>query len=169
MILDGILVILIIVLLFSVYKHSKNQSVTSGKIDELNRIMKSRNMELVQSEHQFKTFFDELAKPACIFNVNTMRFTQVNKELTLLLGYSKSELLNANLTELMVEEDIESSIEVAYENSKGNNLSTHVNRYITKSNDIISIHWIFSKPDSKGNSFCIAEEIPVISKNLLEL
>jgi len=140
------------------------ESKISAKLGEINHTMKSRNIELVQSEHQFKTFFEELAKPACIFNLHTMRFIQVNRELSDLLGYSKKELLNANLSDLIVKEDLDPSIETAYENSRGNHLASHTNRYITKKNTIVTVNWIFSRPDELGNSFCIAEEVPILEK-----
>jgi PAS domain S-box-containing protein len=167
-ILDGILLILIIVLLFSFYKHTRMQSQTSIKLDEINRTMKYRNMELVQSEYQFKKFFTELAIPSCIFNASSLRFVHVNKRLCDILEYTESELTGMEMSEIVINNNMQESIEIASQNLKGNNFGNHVNKHLTKSKKIIEINWIYSVPDEYGNTFCIAEEIPILTKNLLK-
>lgn len=166
MFLDTVLISLVLILSYMLFKYSKTQSLINVNINKLNRSIEKRSLDIVQSEHQFKTFFDEIAIPACIFNVHTMRFIQVNKELCSLLEYSKEELLEANLKDLIISADYESSIDAAYDNSQGNSRSNHINRYITKSQNIVDINWIFSDADSKGNCFCIAAKLePTFSKN----
>ena len=145
-----------ITLSYFLYGFIKCQKEVAENLYKLNRTVRNRDLDIVQSEHQFKMFFNEIKIPACIFNIQDLKFVRVNKEMVSLFGYSEKELTTGTLKKFIHSEDIESSITTTINNLNGDNKGSHINRYVTKSGETIEINCIFSKPDAMGNTFCIA-------------
>lgn len=154
-----IIIALLSGLIYFISKLSRNQSDFNKQIGLLNDSDRSRKFKLTQSEYQFKSFFNTMYIPACIFNIHSMKFIQVNDKMCEVLEYPREYLIKAELEDLMVKEDVKDSKNTAKENLDGNNKGEHENTYITKSGNHVKLNWIFSDPDALGNTFCIALEI----------
>jgi len=63
--------------------------------------------ELEASEKQYTDLFQLSPQPMFVFDIETYRFTQVNKAAIQLYGYSEAEFLNKSLMDIKQEEDIE--------------------------------------------------------------
>ncbi len=92
----------------------------------------------------------------CIFNLKSMKFVKVNKFLCDLLEYTEDELIDSNLEDLIVKEDLDSSIKVANRNREKLKDENHVNRYITKTGKSVKLNWTFTSGNEDDISYCVA-------------
>lgn len=109
------------------------------------------NLKLKKSESKFKNFFINSNVPMCIFDANNLKFVEVNRNFSELLEYSKEELVKMDLKELIYQEDYKGSLYAL-----DLKLDEYVNRYVSKSGNLLSFRWTGTKPDENGISYCIA-------------
>ena len=90
-----------------------------------------------------------------IFNLESLRFVEVNHNLCGILEYTSEEICNMELDKLIHSEDVDGSIEAAGTDMSDNKMYEYTNRYVTKSGKIIKLKWMSTKSDSDILSYCI--------------
>jgi len=83
---------------------------------------------LVESEKRYSDLFNLSPQPMWIYNLNTLRFIQVNNAGLLKYGYSEKEFLNLNILDI---EAIKTSAEVEPKNA--------IHRHLKKCGDMIDV------------------------------
>ncbi len=73
-----------------------------------NRLLKIQRKELVESESNYRRLFEKNPQPMWIYDVETLKFLNVNTAATTLYGFSKKEFLNMTLKDIRPEEDVAS-------------------------------------------------------------
>ena len=120
-----------------------------SKIDE-------SNLKLKKSEKKFKDFFMKSNIPMCIFDSNNLKFAEVNKNFIELMEYTEDELTSIPIKELILKEDYKGSLYAL-----DLRLDEYVNRYVSKSGNILHFRWTGTKPDENGLSSCVATLLEV--------
>ena len=75
-----------------------------GKLDEL---VKVRTKQLEESEQNYKVLFERSPLPLWIYDLETLKFLQVNDAAVNLYGYSREEFLEMDLLAIRPEEDVQ--------------------------------------------------------------
>ena len=101
--------------------------------------------ELIESERRYSNLFHLSPQPMWLFDVETYRFTQVNKAATLLYGYSEEEFLNMTLMDIKLEEDINKTKEAFSKPNNKDEIFKDTIRHCKKSGEVIEVE-IYSNP-----------------------
>ena len=96
--------------------------------------------KLIESEARFRTIFEQSSLGMTLRDIDSKKFTQVNKALYQMLGYKIGELQGLGLTDITYPDDLGVSLQHFEEHSKGKAKSpgyTFEKRYIKKDGSII--------------------------------
>lgn len=120
-------------------------------------ITKQRKLleSIKESEAKFRKFFENSYAPMCIFDTESLMFTDVNAAFCNELEYSKDEIINLHFSKFVYSDDLSSSIESVKNGKNGIESVGYKNRYITKSGKIKEITW-YSTGGLDRYSFCVA-------------
>ena len=118
----------------------------------LNREANWRNKEkLAKSEEKYRLLFENNPNPMWIYDIETLKFLEVNNASVHHYGYSREEFLNMTLKDIMQEEDIPKLLE----NIKANNgiFQTSGNwRHRKKNGEIIYVQIISHDTEFNGRT-----------------
>jgi PAS domain S-box-containing protein len=116
-------------------------------------------MELYEnSPDDFSSFFEQTPDLVCIADKKGF-FKNVNTSVVNKLGYSKAEILSRPIVSFIFPEDIKITELTRWEMFQGKPLMNFENRYVTKTGEIVWLHWTsFYMPD-KQCVFAIAKDI----------
>lgn len=118
------------------------------------------------SLEDLSSYFEHTPDLVCIAKKSGY-FKSVNKAVLNKLGYTKEELLSRPISSFILPEDKEVTERTRWEMFKGKPLINFENRYLTKSGDIIWLHWTSFYLPQNECVFAIAKE--VTDKKIIEL
>jgi PAS domain S-box-containing protein len=126
--------------------------------------------DLRLSEKQFHAFFDNNPVPTWVFDLESLRFLEVNNAAILHYGYSKEEFLGMTISELRQQEDIP-TLQVALESIKNNESNTAEGRHRLKNGSLIDVqlYWHIYSYGNRRAVFVVAQDITEIKKSQNEL
>jgi PAS domain S-box-containing protein len=124
----------------SVLKGAKGKITGSVAIIKDITEYKRTKKKLVESEAKYKTIFESAIDPIIVLDTDSV-FVDVNKQVTKLLGYAKSDLIGKKFNEVnIIDKD---SIDIISENFKkricGEDIGSYEIKAITKDDDIIPV------------------------------
>lgn len=102
------------------------------------------------------TIFDLSLAPMIKIDINDLSLYAVNDAICDLLGYTKEELLNMKLNDIVIDNNIEYAIN---RHRQGNKVEKHFNIYLTKDGTRKYLEWNGSPPDEQGIVTGIAKDI----------
>ena len=116
-------------------------------------------MEFIEnSPEDFSSFFEHTPDLVCIADKKGF-FKSVNNAVVNKLGYTKEELLSRPILSFIFPEDLEITEITRWEMFQGKPLVNFENRYITKTGEIIWLHWTSFYLPHKQSVFAIAKDI----------
>jgi len=133
--------------------------IVGTHLDITNR--KKAEKQLIQSKGNLKNTFDLSPSIIAKADMNIGRFTQVNKAITKLLGYTAEEFTSKPYMEFVHPNDRQSTIDIATEQLKGNEVTFFENRYLCKDGTYKWMAWHGTKPDENGVVTTIGSDIHV--------
>lgn len=74
-------------------------------------VKKKLAQELLKSEENYKLMFDHNPMPICIWDLETMKFLEVNSTMIAHYGYSREEFLNMTVLDIRPPEDVDDFME----------------------------------------------------------
>ena len=113
---------------------------------------------LNSSEFELTHFFESTPDLVCIAKKDGY-FSSFNQSVINKLGYSKEELLTRPIFELIHPDDREATRETRLKMLEGEALISFVNRYLTKSGDIVWLEWTSIYFEDKDLIFAIAKDV----------
>ncbi len=113
---------------------------------------------LNSSEFELSHFFESTPDLVCIAKKNGY-FRSVNQSVINKLGYTKEELLARPIFELIHPDDREATSKTRAKMLEGEALLNFVNRYVTKSGDIVWLEWTSIYFEEKELVFAIAKDV----------
>lgn len=124
--------------------------------------LKIDKISISQKEYEdFKTlekFFEHTPDLLCVASFDG-RFKKINPAVSKVLGYTEEELYAGKIMDFVHPDNRQKTIEHRNSIIKGETLTNHENRYITKSGEIVWLSWT-SIPDENSESvFAIAKVI----------
>ncbi len=87
------------------------------------------------------------------------KFVKLNPAFSKMLGWSNEQLLSKRFMEFVHPEDRESTIEALEVLAQGKSLSNFINRYITRSGEVIWIEWICVPEPESGLAYTIGRDV----------
>lgn len=116
-------------------------------------------MEFYESTPEdFTSYFEHTPDLVCIADRKGF-FKSVNNAVLHKLGYTREELLSRPILSFIFPEDLENTEITRWEMFQGKPLINFENRYLTKTGEIVWLHWTsFYQPD-KQTVFAIAKDI----------
>lgn len=109
-------------------------------------------------EAEMFQYFERTPDLVCIANKEGY-FKNINQSVVEKLGYSKDELLEKPISELIHPEDKEITALTRKEMLEGKALTNFFNRYITKNGTIVWLHWTSIYLPEKQIVFAIAKDV----------
>ena len=119
----------------------------------------------MSSEFELSHFFEGTPDLVCLAGKNGF-FKNINPSVVKKLGYSKAELMARPIHELIHPDDRQITRETRLKMLEGEALLNFVNRYVTKSGEIIWLEWTSIYFAEKDTVFAIAKDVS--SKRLAE-
>ena len=117
--------------------------------DITNELLLTEKLEI--NEYKFRSLFEKINTPLCIFDKELFLFSSVNYAFASRLGYSEEEIVDKHLSEFIHTEDLTDSFEASQKDVKG-----YENRYICKNGGIKTLIWS-TLGDDKRFVYCTAE------------
>ena len=108
--------------------------------------------------YRFEHFFELSPDLLCIAGYDGY-FKRINPSVSKLLGFTNEELFSKPISEFIHSEDREITAKVRQELLKSTPLLNFENRYITKSGEIVWLHWTSMPIESDEVVFAIAKNI----------
>jgi sensor domain CHASE-containing protein/signal transduction histidine kinase len=129
---------------------------------ELQVVADDQASKLLETEIKFKTIFDEAAIGIGVIGAANGRFSQVNKKMCSILGYTEHELLEKKLGDILSAEDSASHIEGFHNNQK---------RYIPKNSavkwaNIVRTSLLDDQGLCSGNDIVILEDMTELNDSI---
>jgi PAS domain S-box-containing protein len=125
-------------------------------------------ISLVKSEFELATFFEITPDLVCIASKDGF-LKKVNPAVTDTLGYTKEELFASRISTFIHPDDRPLTHQTREELLKGKALINFVNRYITKSGDIVWLKWTSIYFAENEVVFAIAKNVTETKKAELEV
>lgn len=122
---------------------------------EINRLLKKE--QLLAS---FKFFIEESNDLVCIVGIDAF-FKEINPAFVAILGYSKEELFNNSLVNLLHPDDLERSLKEIESLSKGRPAINFENRFLKNNGEFVTIQWT-ANSISDQNIYAIGRDISEI-------
>lgn len=108
--------------------------------------------------YKFDNFFELSADLLCIAGFDGY-FKRINPAVSKLLGYSNAELYSKPINEFIYKNDKEVTAENREKLTKNKPLLNFENRYLTKSGEIVWLHWTSMPVESEKLVYAIAKNI----------
>lgn len=99
---------------------------------------RKREAALIESEEKYYRMFEDSPQPMWIYDINTLRFLEVNEAAILHYGYSRDEFLSMNIKDISPKEDVEKLIEDVNKTVKPYN-NAGIWRHLKKNGDTIYV------------------------------
>lgn len=122
---------------------------------EIDRLLKN-----VESLASFKFFIEEADDLVCIVGTDAF-FKEINTAFVEILGYSKEELLNQSLLQLLHPDDLERSLQEIEALSKGKRSINYENRFLKKNGAFVTIQWTANRIST--------EDIYAVGRDITEI
>ncbi|MFV5695219.1 PAS domain S-box protein [Flavobacterium sp. LB3P122] len=122
---------------------------------EIDRLQKKE--ELLS---KFKFFIEESNDLVCIVGIDAF-FKEINPAFVAILGYSKEELLNNSLLDILHPDDLKRSIEEIEKLSRGIPSINYENRFLKKNGEFVTIQWT-ANSISSGIIYAIGKDVSEI-------
>jgi len=110
------------------------------------------------SNFNIEHFFELSADLFCIAGFDGY-FKKINAAVSELLGYTQEELFSKPINEFIFPDDREITSQHRYQLTENNPLFNFENRYVTKSGDIVWLHWTSMPVQSEQLVYAIAKNI----------
>ena len=99
-------------------------------------VLTAKRKELSESESKYRILFEDNPQPMWIYDVETLKFLEINKSAISHYGYSKHEFLTSKLVDIRPPEDVESFLKYLNQTSR-DKTSRFKTRHVKKSGEII--------------------------------
>lgn len=114
---------------------------------------------LRESEDRFRSFFELIADLMVIADIEGY-FRDINSSWTIVLGYSKEELLGKSILQFIHPDDlVKTKKAIAMKLKHGETIRAFENRYMKKDGGIVWLEWTSQPNILKGQTFAIARDI----------
>lgn len=120
---------------------------------------KEAEKKIRTAEDNLKNTFDLSPSIIAKANMELGRFIQVNKAVTKILGYTIEEFTSKPYMKFIHPDDWQSTIDIATEQLKGNEVTFFENRYLCKDGAYKWMAWHGTKPDKDGVVTTIGSDI----------
>ena len=104
---------------------------------EQEKMMTARKLEL--SEKNYRTIFLKSPLPKWVYDLETLRFLEVNEAAVRLYGYSQKEFLKMSIKDIRPVEDVEQLLKDVMKIKKGTDLRQGVWKHVRKNGEIILV------------------------------
>ena len=134
-------------------------------------LRKQAEEKIHAAEKNLQNTFDLSPSIIAKANMNEGRFTQANKAVTKILGYTVDEFTSKPYMEFVHPDDWQSTIDIATEQLKGNDVTFFENRYLCKDGSYKWMAWHGTKPDKNGIVTTIGSDInerKIIEQQIIE-
>jgi|GEM_PF-1875953 len=132
-----------------------------GVVFDIN-LLKTTQLSLKRSEDKYRNIFNSNPLPTWIYNVDTLRFIDVNESACRIYGYTRDEFLNMSLLDIRPTEDFSAlSDAVKKVKQKSYNDNPGIYRHIKKNGAVMFVRIESTKLDVEDSSFRIAVAIDV--------
>jgi PAS domain S-box-containing protein len=160
------------------YVHDRGYIIRNKEGKAIRMIGASRNItrekehisELKRSEKRYSELFHICPEPLWVYEMETLRFIQVNKVAIENYGYSEEEFLNMTVMDIRPAEDIERVKEIVNKQKEEHAGIHKVNaRHCKKTGEIIDIEISTAPIVINGKECRLAIAVDITEKNLFEL
>ncbi len=140
---------------------SNFRDISERKLAEQNLITFSENLNRTASDLQ--KIMDSSLDIICTINEKG-KFVNVSKAAENILGYTPDELVGKKYIEMVLDEDVGKTNEIALEIMSGHPSTSFENRYLHKSGSVLHILWSANWDKELRVMYCIAKDITARKK-----
>lgn len=140
----------------------QNESNNLKLLKDLTERLNLRDAAIIESEKQFRGFFENSSAGMCIANCKTGYFIKVNQALCDWLGYTEKELTSIPMVDLVMESTIEKTEKVIDRLAKGEidqTIKDFINEYRHKNGSGVWLKWNASVPNKEGINYSVCANI----------
>ena len=149
---------------------AKQEEKARKEAEAANFAVKLANKELKESERRYSSLFHENPQPMFVYNIETLKFTQVNRAAIKQYGYTEAEFLSLTIKNIQPQEEDEWEL-VPSEKGVGKIVKVASDgkiRHRTKFGDLINVE-VYSNPIVVSNKeYRLIIAIDMTEKMLLE-
>ena len=118
---------------------------------------------LLQSEKRYRALFDENPQPMYIYDLETLRFLDVNESMLERYGHSRSDFMAMSITDIRPKEEVPKLLRVLEERKSALFFEKDAGiwKHESKSGEIIDMNLVVHKIDVAGHPglLCVAQDI----------